>query len=152
MPVDKGTDAADAGPGVDPSSHVAHSREEFISETLDWCAELFRSQRARFVRPTESGGWIVYTRQNNVLSTHEADYAEAAMARAVGLGRHPLVVTRPRVTRPGTTDLRPISVSSYLGIPLISQDRLVGVIECAGEARPDIEAALQVALPRLELA
>lgn len=153
MVVHKAADDADARQDAPfPRPAGLSARDAFIADTLDWCSEVFRSNRARFISPTGAGSWIVYTRRDGTLTTHQADYAEAAMARTVGLARHPLVVSRPRVTRPGTTDLRPISVHGYLGIPLICQDRLAGVIECAGEVRPDMEAALLSALPRLEQA
>lgn len=151
MAVGKATQEAEAGlHSAQLALHAARTQEHFIAENLEWCSKQFHSNRARFVRPTDSGGWLVYTLQNGALSTHAADYAEAAMAHTVGLGRHPLLVSRPRISRVGATDLRPISVSSYLGIPLICQDRLAGVIECSGEARSDIEVALHAAMPRLE--
>lgn len=151
MAVEKATKDGEPGlHGAQSASRAARLQDHFIAELLDWCADLFRSNRARFVRPTDTGSWVVYTRQNGSLSTHVADFAEAAMAHTVGLGRQPLIVSRPRVTRVGATDLRPISTGSYLGIPLICQDRLAGVIECAGDARPDIEFVLHSAMPRLD--
>lgn len=151
MAVDKATDEADAGmAGTQRAAHDTRTREHLIAETLVWCAEQFASNRVRFVRPTSSGGWSVHTLRNGSVTTHEADYAEAAMAYTVSLGRHPLLVGWPRVGRVGTNELRPITVHSYLGIPLICQDRLAGVIESAGEARPELEMALLSALPRLE--
>jgi GAF domain-containing protein len=130
-----------------PGSHAA--QRAFIADTLDWCASLFGTTRARFIRPLATGGWCVYTRQHDTLALHQADEAEAAMAWNVGLSRQPLLVTRPRVSRLDGSGLRPIALTSYLGIPLVVQDRLVGVIECAGDVRPDIESALYTALPRL---
>lgn len=127
-------------------------QEAFIAETLDWCADLFRTSRARFIRPLDAGTWIVYTRQGDSVVTHAADYAEIAMAYTVGLGRNPLLVTRPRISRADGTALRPIALTSYLGIPVVCQDRLVGVVEFAGEVRSDFERALDDALPRLQTA
>jgi len=127
----------------------AGTQEEFIAQTLNWCAELFGASRARFIRPLESGAWIVYTRQNASILTHLADEAEIAMAYTVGLSRQPLVVTRPRISRIDGSGLRPIALKSYLGIPIICQDRLVGVIEFAGDVRSDMESALYSAAPRL---
>jgi GAF domain-containing protein len=150
---DEGTDDGSSGLRVaSGEADPASTQEGFIVETLAWCAEVFQARRVRFLRPRDAHGWTVYTRYGDSLSTHEADYAEAAMARTVGLGRQPLVVTRPRVSRPGTDNLRPISVSSYLGIPLICQDQLAGVIECAGGETSAVEAALRSALPHLDLA
>lgn len=130
-------------------SRAADAQRAYIAETLDWCAELFGTSRARFIRPLASGRWYVYTRQRDTLTTHTADFAEGAMAYAVGLGRQPLVVTRPRVSNPDGSNLRPIALTSYLGIPIVVQDRLVGVIECAGDVRPDVDVALFSAMPRL---
>jgi hypothetical protein len=129
----------------------AETREEFITQTLNWCAELFGATRARFIRPLESGAWIVYTRQKDAASilTHMADQAEVAMAYTVGLGRQPLVVNRPRIARIDGSGLRPIALKTYLGIPVVCQDRLVGVVEFAGDVRTDVEAALYSAMPRL---
>jgi GAF domain-containing protein len=139
-----------AGASVsEADEHVAATREEFIAETLAWCAEVFGVTRVRFVRPLEAGGWRVYTRQGESIVTHAADYAESAMAYTVGLGRQPLLVTRPRISRVDGSGLRPIALSSYLGIPIVVQDRLIGVIEFAGEVRPDMESALYTALPHL---
>lgn len=127
-------------------------QEAFISETLAWCAELFHTTRTRFIRPLDAGTWIVYTRQRDSVLTHAADHAEIAMAYTVGLGRQPLFVTRPRISRADGSGLRPIALTSYLGIPVICQDRLVGVIEFAGEIRSDFEIALDEALPKLQSA
>ena len=129
----------------------AKTQEEFIAQTLEWCSELFGASRARFIRPLESGPWVVYTRQKDKPSvlTHMADQAEIAMAYMVGLGKQPLVVTRPRISNSDGSGLRPIALKSYLGIPIVCQDRLVGVIEFAGDIRPDMESALYSAAPRL---
>lgn len=129
--------------------HVAATQDEFIAETLAWCAEMFGTTRVRFIRPLETGGWRVYTRQRDAVITHPADYAEVAMAYTVGLGKQPLLVTRPRISRIDGSGLRPIALTSYLGIPIVVQDRLIGVIEFAGEVRSDTETALYMALPRL---
>jgi hypothetical protein len=139
--LDEGTPAFDQS--------VAATQEEFIAQTLTWCGDLFGASRARFIRPLESGAWIVYTRQQESVLTHMADQAEIAMAYTVGLSRQPLVVTRPRISRLDGSGLRPIALKSYLGIPIICQDRLVGVIEFAGDVRSDIEAALYSASTRL---
>jgi GAF domain-containing protein len=127
-------------------------QEAFITETLAWCADLFRTTRARFIRPLDAGTWIVYTRQRESVVTHAADHAEIAMAYTVGLGRQPLSVTRPRISRADGSGLRPIALTSYLGIPVVCQDRLVGVVEFAGEVRSDFEYALNEALPKLQTA
>ena len=141
------TDLGDAMPAFDQD--LAETQEEFIAQTLNWCAELFGASRARFIRPLETGAWIVYTRQNESVLTHLADQAEIAMAYTVGLSRQPLVVTRPRISKIDGSGLRPIALKSYLGIPIVCQDRLIGVVEFAGDVRPDMESALYSAAPRL---
>ncbi|HYI14969.1 MAG TPA: GAF domain-containing protein [Thermomicrobiales bacterium] len=141
------TDLGDALPAFDQD--LAETQEEFIAQTLNWCAELFGASRARFIRPLDSGTWIVYTRQNDSVLTHMADQAEIAMAYTVGLSRQPLVVTRPRISKIDGSGLRPIALKSYLGIPIVCQDRLIGVVEFAGDVRPDMESALYSAAPRL---
>lgn len=141
------TDLGDTMPAFDQD--LAETQEEFIAQTLNWCAELFGASRARFIRPLETGAWIVYTRQNGAVLTHMADQAEIAMAYTVGLSRQPLVVTRPRISKIDGSGLRPIALKSYLGIPIVCQDRLIGVIEFAGDVRPDMESALYSAAPRL---
>jgi GAF domain-containing protein len=134
----------------DVESWGAPTPEAFIERTLAWCCDIFRASRARFVRPLESGAWIVYTRQREALTTHEGDAAEIAMAYTVGLARHPLVAMRPRVSRPNGSEVRPIALHAYVGVPVICQDRLVGVIELAGDVQPDVESALTTARPRLD--
>jgi len=143
------TGLGDALPSFD--QHLATTQEEFIAQTLAWCSELFGASRARFIRPLESGAWVVYTLQKEKESilTHMADEAEIAMAYTVGLSKQPLVVSRPRIARIDGSGLRPIALKSYLGIPIVCQDRLVGVIEFAGDVRPDMESALYSAAPRL---
>lgn len=128
----------------------AKRQEGLISETLEWCCELFGTSRARMIRPLEAGRWVVYTRQREALMTHAADYAEIAMAYTVGLSRQPLAVTKPRVSHADGTNLRPIALTGYLGIPVVCQDRLVGVVELSGEIRPDMDMALHNAVPRLQ--
>jgi GAF domain-containing protein len=139
----------DALPAFD--QRHARTQGEFIAQTLEWCSELFGASRARFIRPLESGAWVVYTRQKDKPSvlTHMADQAEIAMAYMVGLGKQPLVVTRPRISNNDGSGLRPIALKGYLGIPIVCQDRLIGVIEFAGDIRPDMESALYSAAPRL---
>jgi GAF domain-containing protein len=140
---------AEVVPAFDQS--LAGTEEEFIAQTLGWCAELFGASRARFIRPLESGNWVVYTRQQgrDGVLTHMADQAEIAMAYTVGLSKQSLVVTRPRISHIDGSGLRPIALKSYLGIPIVCQDRLVGVVEFSGEVRPDMESALYSAAPRL---
>ena len=139
----------DAMPAFDQD--LAETQEQFIAQTLAWCAELFGATRARFIRPLESGAWIVYTRRKEAESilTHMADQAEIAMAYTVGLSKQPLVVTRPRISKADGSGLRPIALKTYLGIPIVCQDRLIGVVEFAGDVRPDMESALYSAAPRL---
>lgn len=138
----------DAMPAFDEH---AETQEQFIAQTLNWCADLFGASRARFIRPMESGAWLVYTRLKDTASilTHMADPAEVAMAYTVGLGRQPLVVNRPRIANLDGSGLRPIALKTYLGIPIVCQDRLVGVVEFAGDIRPDMESALYSSISRL---
>lgn len=133
----------------DHDQQQARTREELIAQTLGWCADLFGASRARFIRPMPSGDWVIYTRQQESVLTHMADWAEIAMAYTVGLSRQPIVVNRPRISRIDGSGLRPIALKTYLGIPVICQDRLVGVVEFAGDVRPDIDSALYSAMPRL---
>ncbi len=130
---------------------LAETHEEFIAQTLSWCTEVFQSSRARFIRPIDNGAWVVYTRhkENGSVLAHLADQAEIAMAYTVGLSKQPLVVSRPRISKSDGSGLRPIALKSYLGIPLVCQDRLIGVIEFAGDIRPDMDAALYSASNRL---
>ncbi len=141
------THLGDAMPAFDQD--LAETQEEFIAQTLNWCAELFGASRARFIRPLETGAWIIYTRQSGSVLTHMADQAEIAMAYTVGLSRQPLIVTRPRISKIDGSGLRPIALKSYLGIPIVCQDRLIGVIEFAGDVRSDMESALYSAASRL---
>ena len=48
------TELDDAMPAFDQD--LAETQEEFIAQTLNWCAELFGASRARFIRPLETVG------------------------------------------------------------------------------------------------
>ena len=129
---------------------VAHRRLSIsaeiplILETLRHCAAAFGTDRARFVRQLPGGEWTVHTLQHDAIISHSADRAEIAMAWTVGLSRFPMRVTRPRVTEPDGSGIRPIAVTSYLGIPILCCDQFVGVIELAGTVKGDLERTLDV--------
>jgi hypothetical protein len=123
--------------------------DRLIGQTLTWLAEQFGTRSARLLRPLASGGWLVTTHRRNGMLTYQADEFEVAMAWMVALGRLPLTVTRPRVTQRDGTGVRPISAKTYLGLPLICQDDLVGVIELAGELQQDPDQMMQQAQARL---
>lgn len=127
--------------------HVPHSRAEtessLIRNALAECAATFGTERARFVRRISAGGWYVHALQNGSLITHHADQAEIAMAWMVGLSRFPIRVTKPRVTQADGSGVRPIAVASYLGIPVLCRDHLVGVIELAGNVKGDLGRTLE---------
>jgi GAF domain-containing protein len=121
------------------------SESELIAATLAWSARRFGANAARFMRPTDAGGWLVISWLNGSISAHPADDAEAAMAWNVALGRKRLLVNRPRVSSGEGGSVRPISTRSYLGVPVICHDCILGVIEVAGDQRPDIESAAAAA-------
>ncbi|RIK43644.1 MAG: hypothetical protein DCC58_09325 [Chloroflexi bacterium] len=127
------------------STPVRETESDLIAATLAWSARRFGAHAARFVRPTASGGWLVVTWMNDAISVHPADAAEAAMAWMVALGRTHLLVGKPRVASLEDRGLRPIAARNYLGLPVICQDRVLGVIEVAGELRPDVAAAAAAA-------
>lgn len=120
-----------------------------IVDVLTHCASTLDTERARFIRRLAAGDWQVHSLQNGVLVTHQADHAEVAMAWMVGLSRFPIRVTRPRVTHPDGSGVRPIAVASYLGIPVLCQDEFVGVVELAGTIKGDLERVLDVLAPGL---
>ena len=115
---------------------------DLILDVLIRCAETFATNRARFIRELPNGEWQVYSMKGESLFTHMADYAEIGMAWAVGLSRFPMRVTRPRITAPDGSAVRPIAVTSYFGIPILCADHFVGVIELAGSIGNDLERTL----------
>ena len=119
------------------------SESDLIAGVLTRFTSTFGTERARFVRRMPAGDWQVHTLQNGTLSTHPADHAEIAMAWMVGLSRFPIRVTRPRVTQPDGGGVRPIAVTSYLGIPVLCGDHLVGIVELAGSVKADLERTLE---------
>lgn len=131
---------------------LTHSRteQEIIQVTLTWCAELFRTPRARFVRRYPDGAWVVHSVVQGKLVGQAADRAEIAMAWSVGLTRQPLRVTRPRVTTFDGAGVRPIAVTNYLGIPVLCGDEFMGVIEAAGSVTPELDALLPLVQERLK--
>lgn len=108
-----------------------------IQATLDECAATFGTQRARFLRHLANGTWQVYAIQQGKLTTHAADYAEASMAWAVALSRFPVRASRPRVSSPDGSNVRPIAVTTYFGIPVLCGDQIAGVIELGGQIDGD---------------
>jgi hypothetical protein len=122
---------------------------DFIGQTLTWLAEQFGTRTARLLRPLPSGGWLVTTHRRDGTLTYPADDSEVAMAWMVALGRQPLTVTRPRVAQRDGSGMRPISAKTYLGLPVICQDELVGVIELAGDLQGDPDQLMHQAQPRI---
>jgi hypothetical protein len=116
---------------------------DVIHEVLKLCASAFETDRARFIRQLSTGDWQVYSIQRDFLRTHQADYAEISMAWAVGLSRIPARLSRPRVTQPDGEGIRPIAVTSYVGIPVLCRDHFVGVIELAGNVKGDLERTIE---------
>ena len=129
----------------------ANTEAELVAQTLAWCATLFGVDSARMVRPLPFGRWAVVTWRRDGVLAYAADYAEVSMAWLVGLNRAPLVVSRPRVAQPDGSNVRPISTKTYVGLPLLCQDQLVGIIEVAGDLKVDVDATVPRALPRLAL-
>lgn len=115
-----------------------------IVDALRQCAATFGTERARFMRQLPSGDWTVHTLHQGSVTSHTADQAEIAMAWMVGLSRFPIRATRPRVTQPDGSGVRPIAVTSYLGIPVLCQNHCAGVIELAGSIRSDLERTLDL--------
>jgi GAF domain-containing protein len=138
---------ADALTAVPP----ANTEAELVAQTLAWCAALFGVESARMVRPLPAGRWAIVTWRRNGVLAYAADHAEVSMAWLVGLNRAPLVVNRPRVAQLDGGNMRPISTKTYVGLPLMCQDQLIGVIEVAGDLKIDIDSAVQRAQPRLAL-
>ena len=115
-----------------------------IVDALRQCATMFGTQRARFMRQLPDGDWTVHTLHQGSATSHIADQAEIAMAWMVGLSRFPIRVTRPRVTQPDGSGVRPIALTSYLGIPVLCQNHFAGVIELAGSTKGDLERTLDL--------
>jgi hypothetical protein len=125
------------------------SDQRFVAETLEWMAAQLGTKRTRFVRLLPSGIWIVQTVVQGKIVAQPADRAEIAMAWAVGLSREIYCASRPRVTTFDGSGIRPIAVTSYIAIPVLCQQGLSGVIEAAGELRPDAERVARAASGRL---
>lgn len=128
-----------------PAATIRETEADLIAATLAWCARRFGAPSARFVRPLSPDSWQVITWMNEMVSSHPADVAEIAMAWIVALGRTSLHVGRPRVSALDGGAVRPISTRRYLGVPVICNDRLLGVIEVAGDLRPDVDSAAAAA-------
>ncbi|HLT18608.1 MAG TPA: hypothetical protein VKZ96_04045 [Thermomicrobiales bacterium] len=125
------------------------SDQRYVAETLDWIAGELGAKRPRFVRLLPSGIWIVQTVVQGKIVAQAADRAEIAMAWTVALGREVYSAARPRVTTFDGSGIRPIAVTSYIGIPVTCQEGIAGVIEAAGELRPDAERNARAAGGRL---
>ena len=117
---------------------------------LELCSTTFGTERARYIRQLQSGEWQVHSLKSDLVVTHQADYAEIAMAWAVGLSRFPIRVTRPRITDLDGGSVRPIAVTTYFGIPVLCGDHLVGVIELAGNVAGDLLRTLETVAVELE--
>lgn len=133
-----------------PAPALHETESDLIAATLAWAARRFGAQAARFLRPSANGGWRVITWMHDSISLHAADHAEIAMAWNVALGRQRLLVDRPRVSAPDGSGLRPIATRRYIGTPVICQDRILGIIEVAGDLRPDLETASLAAQPEFD--
>jgi hypothetical protein len=129
----------------------SNSEQEIVQATLAWAAEVFATPRARFVRRFPDGTWMVQSIAQGKLVSQPADRAEIAMAWTVGLSRHAVRVTRPRVTTFDGQGVRPIAVTKYLGIPIVCNDEFLGVIEVAGNVKPDVDLILPIAQLRLKV-
>lgn len=129
---------------------TSQTEQQIVQATLEWCSEVFGTPRARFVRRYPDGSWMVHSVVQGKLVGQAADRAEIAMAWMVGLTRHPLRVTRPRVTTFDGAGVRPIAVTNYLGIPIICRDEFMGVIEAAGNVKPEADMLLPLAEKRLQ--
>jgi hypothetical protein len=140
-----------ASADVTPFPAQAANEAELIAQTLAWCAGQFGVESARLVRPLPTGRWAVLTWRGDGLLHYAADFAEIAMAWNVGLSRAPLIVNRPRVAQRDGASVRPIASKTYVGVPLLCQDQLVGVLEIAGDLKGDLEQRLARALPHLTL-
>jgi hypothetical protein len=136
-----------------PRPRPDRTESDLILDILARCARTFGTERARFVRQLPGREWQVHAiqHQDGPLITHFADHAEIAMAWAVGLSRFPIRVTRPRVTLPDGTGVRPIAVSGYFGIPVLCGDHFVGVIELAGSVSGELERSLETLRADLRL-
>lgn len=146
--------AAPANKEIDPertenapsySRHKSSSIETpIIVDALRACATAFGVERARFMRQLPAGEWAVHTLHQNSVTSHTADQAEIAMAWMVGLSRFPIRVIRPRITQPDGSAVRPIAMTSYLGIPVLCRNHFTGVIELAGSVTRDLERTLDL--------
>jgi hypothetical protein len=128
----------------------SQTEQEVVQVTISWCAEVFGTPRARFVRRYPDGAWVVHSVVHGKLVSQAADRAEIAMAWTVGLARQPLRVTRPRVTTFDGAGVRPIAVTNYLGIPVICGDEFMGVVEAAGCVSPELDWSLPLVQERLK--
>lgn len=113
-----------------------------IVDALSRCSTAFGTDRARFMRQTAGDGWTVHTLHQGSVTSHPADQAEIAMAWLVGLSRSSVRVTRPRVILPDGGGVRPISTTSYLGVPVVCQNHFAGVIELSGSDVDDLDRVL----------
>lgn len=123
-------------------SKYSNADMPIIMDALTQCAAAFGTQRARFMRQSPDGEWVVHRLHQGSVTLHIADQAEVAMAWMVGLSCVPIRATRPRVTQPDGGGTRPISMSGYLGIPILCQNQFAGVIELAGSITDDLERTL----------
>lgn len=124
--------------------------QRLIAETLAWIAELLGAARPRLVRRLPNGIWVVQSLAQDKIVAQAADRAEIAMAWMIGLSGGAYQASRPRVTTPEGDGVRPIAVTSYVGIPISCRNEFLGVIEAAGKLRPDLDRALLEARPRLQ--
>lgn len=128
---------------------VTAADQRLVAETLAWFAGLFGTARARFVRNLEYHGWVVQTLVQGKIVMQAADHAEIAMAWSIALSGGPARMTRPRVAPLDGSSIRPIAVTNYVAAPVICQQRIIGIVEAAGDIRSDAERYLARAEGRL---
>jgi hypothetical protein len=134
-----------------PERPFSAHEQRLIAELLTWCGEAFETGRARFVRRLTDGRWTVHSLLRGALIAQPTDQADVAMAWLVGLSRQPLRAFRPRLTALDGQRIRPIAVTTYLGIPVICQDEFLGVVEMAGNIPADLDGILREAKARFAI-
>ena len=120
-----------------------------VTDMLVWLSDELGTERARFIRLLPTGVWIVQSLAQGKIVAQPADRAEIAMAWSVALSEEIYSATRPRVTTFDGDGVRPIAVTAYLAIPVLTRDGLAGVIEAAGELKPGAERIARAVRERL---
>ena len=120
-----------------------------VTDMLVWLSDELGTNRARFIRLLPTGVWIVQSLSQGKIVAQPADRAEIAMAWSVALSDEIYSATRPRVTTFDGDGVRPIAVTAYLAIPVVTRDGLAGVIEAAGELKAGAERIAKAVRERL---